>query len=83
VTFEGTSLTYVFTKAPNRGLAGIVIDGVPRVPVDLYSPTVQWQSRLQFTGLSLGRHTVVIRVLGQKQPASQGLFVDLDVFEVK
>jgi hypothetical protein len=83
LVFEGTSLTYVFTKAPNRGLAEIVIDGIGRGAADLYSPDVQWQSRLQFAGLGSGRHVVVVRVLGQKQPASQGRFVDLDAFEIR
>lgn len=83
LAFEGTSLTCVLTKAPNRGLAEIVIDGVSKAKPDLYSPAVQWQSRVEFTGLGSGRHTVVVRVLGQKRPESQGTFVDLDAFEVK
>ena len=83
LTFEGTSLTWAFTKAPNRGLAEIFIDGITRGSVDLYSPAVQWQRRVEFTGLSPGRHTVTVRVLGQKQSASQGVFADVDAFEVK
>ena len=81
--FEGTSLTYVFTKAPNRGVAEIAIDGVLSKVLDLYSPTIAWQSRLEFTGLSPGSHTVAIRVVGRKQAASLGLFVDVDAFEVR
>jgi hypothetical protein len=83
LAFEGTSITIVFTKAPNRGLAEIAIDGVSKAKPDLYSPAVQWQRRLEFTGLGPGRHTVVVRVQGEKRPESQGLFVDLDAFEVK
>jgi len=83
LVFEGTGVTYVFTKAPNRGLAEIAIDGASRSTVDLYSPTVEWQSRLEFGGLDRGRHAVVVRVTGRKQNASQGSFVDLDAFEVK
>jgi len=83
LSFEGTSLTYVFTKAPNRGVAEIAIDGVLSKVLDLYSPTVAWQSRLEFAGLSPGSHTIAIRVVGRKQAASQGLFVDVDAFEVR
>jgi hypothetical protein len=83
LVFEGSSLTYVFTRAPNRGLAEILIDGIGKGTADLYSVDVQWQSRLDFAGLTAGRHVVVLRVLGQKRPASQGLFVDLDAFEIR
>jgi hypothetical protein len=77
--FEGQSLTYVYTKAPNRGLARIEIDGVAHA-VDLYSPTVQWQARTQFCCLAPGRHLVVLSATGDKQPKSQDAYIDLDAF---
>jgi hypothetical protein len=80
--FEGQSLTYVYTKAPNRGVARMEIDGVAHA-IDLYSPDVQWQARKEFCCLTPGRHLVVLRATGEKQPQSQGAFIDLDAFIAK
>ena len=81
--FEGSSLVYMYTKAPNRGLAAITIDGVSKGAIDLYSPAVEWQSSSRFCCLGPGKHVVVIRVMGQNSPGSTGQFVDLDGFRVE
>jgi hypothetical protein len=81
--FQGGAVTYLHTRAPNRGIAAITIDGVPRGNFDLYSATIQWQSRLTFDRLGPGRHVLVIRATGESRPGSDGNFVDLDAFEVK
>jgi glycosyltransferase involved in cell wall biosynthesis len=81
--FEGSSLVYMYTKAPNRGLAAITIDGVGKGTIDLYAPAVEWQGSSRFCCLGPGKHLMVIRVLGQKSPGSTGQFVDLDGFRVE
>jgi glycosyltransferase involved in cell wall biosynthesis len=81
--FEGSSLVYMYTKAPNRGLAAITIDGVSKGTIDLYAPTVEWQSSSRFCCLGPGKHLVVIRVPGQNSSRSTGQFVDLDGFRVE
>jgi hypothetical protein len=81
--FEGSSLVYMYTKAPNRGLAAITIDGVGKGTIDLYAPTVEWQNSSRFCCLGPGKHVAVIRVLGQNSPHSTGQFVDLDGFRVE
>ena len=81
--FEGTALVYMYTKAPNRGLAAITIDGAGKGTIDLYSPTVEWQASSRFCCLGPGKHVVVIRVLGQNSPGSTGQFVDVDGFRVE
>jgi hypothetical protein len=81
--FEGTALVYMYTKAPNRGLAAITIDGVSKGAIDLYSPAVEWQASSRFCCLGPGKHAAVIRVLGQKNAGSTGQFVDLDGFRVE
>ncbi len=81
--FEGNALVYMYTKAPNRGLAVITIDGVSKGTIDLYSPAVEWQSSSRFCCLGSGKHVVVIRVLGQRSPGSEGQFVDVDGFRVE
>ena len=81
--FEGTAITYVFTKAPNRGIAGVTIDGVSKGTFDLYSATVQWRSRLTFDGLGAGRHVFALHVTGRSRSGAEGAFVDLDALEVR
>jgi hypothetical protein len=80
--FEGGELTYVFTKAANRGIATVTIDGAVKGTVDLYSVDPQWQSTVRYAGLGAGRHLVVIRVTGENRTGATGKFVDLDAFRV-
>jgi hypothetical protein len=83
LAFEGTAVTYVFTRAPNRGKAEVLIDGASRGTVNLYSPDTEWQSQERFCCLGIGRHTVMVRVTGEKAQASTDKFVDLDSFVVE
>jgi hypothetical protein len=76
--FEGRGLTYVFTKAPNRGVASIAIDGADQGSMDLYSPAIEWQAKRRFCCFAAGRHLLVIRVAGKADPQSSGRFVDVD-----
>jgi hypothetical protein len=80
--FEGSELTYVFTRAPNRGIAAIAIDGAPKGTIDLYSVDPEWRSSAVFKGLGAGRHLLVIRVTGESRAASTGKYVDLDALKV-
>jgi putative flippase GtrA len=80
--FEGGELTYVFTKAANRGIATVTIDGAGKGTIDLYSVDPQWQSSVHYAGLGAGRHLVVIRVTGENRTGATGKFVDLDAFRV-
>ena len=71
-------MLYVYTKAPNRGIALVTIDGSSTQTVDLYDPQIVWQARTRFGGLKTGRHQMEIRVLGRHNPDSSGNFVDID-----
>jgi len=81
--FEGSGLEYVFTRAPNRGIAAVTIDGIDKGRVDLYSAKVEWQSRARYDYLGPGRHMIVVRVTGESDPRAEGKFVDVDAFVVK
>jgi len=83
ISFNGSAITYVFTRALNRGIAEAKIDGGSAVRINQYSGPTQWQEKQRFGGLSPGAHTLEVRVSGDKDPASSGLFVDLDAFEVE
>jgi hypothetical protein len=78
LSFRGTGITYIYTKALNRGFASVSIDGVERARIDLYSAAIEWQSKQTFEGLSPGLHTLEVRALGEKSPRSSGTFIDLD-----
>ena len=49
--FEGGELTYVFTRAANRGIAAVTIDGAGKGTIDLYSVDPQWQCSVLYAGL--------------------------------
>ena len=81
--FTGDTLTYIYTKAANRGRAEVTIDGGHRTIVDLYAARAAWQSRSVFSKLGAGRHMAVIRVLPEKNPSSSDRYVDVDGFAVE
>jgi hypothetical protein len=76
--FVGTAVTWVYAKAPNRGLASISIDGVPRADVDLYSPAILWQASTTFGGLSPGNHSLQLMVSGRKDTSATDRYIDID-----
>jgi len=80
--FEGSEITWVYTKAFNRGIAEIKLDGIARGDVDLYSPKNVWQARKTFGGLPPGKHTFEVIVAGRKDAAARDRYVDLDALIV-
>ncbi len=80
--FTGTTVTYVYTRAFNRGMAAVTIDGVDKGLVDLYSATDKWQQTATFSSLGSGIHNLQISVSGQKQAAASDYFVDVDRLHV-
>ena len=76
--FEGSSFTYGFSRAPNRGRAQIFMDGKAAGVLDQYCPSVEWQSEQRFSAERRSIHQVTIRVTGGKTPVSEGAFVDLN-----
>jgi len=81
--FEGSDVTWFYTKALNRGRAEVFLDGASRGVVDLYSRATVWQARAVYTGLGRGMHTLEVRVLGEKDPAATDSFVDVDLLLVR
>ena len=81
--FDGSQVIYVYTKAFNRGLAEVLLDGASQGTLDLYSPTVEWKTATPFRATGPGPHTFQIRVTGRKNPAATGVFVDVDALIVR
>jgi len=79
--FTGTSVAFVSTRAANRGIADIWLDGKKVATIDLFSKTskpayVAWSSgSLSDTG-----HTVSVRVTGTKNRSATADRVDVDAF---
>jgi hypothetical protein len=73
--FNGQAITWLFTKAANRGSANVLIDGAEVDYANLYSQTTEWQTRKRYEKLGAGPHTIEIRVVTG--------FIDVDGFIVK
>jgi hypothetical protein len=83
VQFEGSAVIYGYTKAFNRGIAEVLLDGELIDRLDSYSPDVIWQASKRYVAKAPGRHRLVIRPLNQKSPESQAAFVDLDFIQIE
>jgi hypothetical protein len=83
LSLEGSEVMWVYTAAPNRGIATVTIDGVDRGTVDQYASSIHWQQRHQLRMGDSGPHLLVIRVTGRSRPEAAGSFIDVDSFEVK
>lgn len=80
LTFTGTSVTFVSARGPGYGRVQVLIDGISKGTVDLYAAAQQWQWPQTYSGLTNGKHTVTIKVLGTKNVASKGYLVVVDAF---
>ncbi len=78
LTFRGSAISWVYTKALNRGMAEVLVDGKQQAEVDLYSAATVWQSKTSIQGLPAGEHTFEVRILGRRNPLSSGNYVDVD-----
>lgn len=78
VTFEGSGITWSYTKAFNRGLAEARIDGVRVGVVDLYSKQPSWRTHSRFGVTGAGPHVFEVRALAQKSAGASDCFIDLD-----
>lgn len=78
----GTQFTWITARGPAYGQAQVIVDGVAVGTLDLYSSTQQWQARQVVGGLVNKAHTVQIKVLGTRNPASTGNTIVFDGFSV-
>jgi hypothetical protein len=81
--FDGIEVMYTYTKAFNRGLAEVSVDGESKGTVDLYSPAIEWKSSAVLRARDRGLHTLEIRVTGRRSPSATGAYVDLDELIVR
>ncbi len=77
-TFHSTGVTWVYTRARNRGIAAVLVDGSPVKTINQYAPDTQWRSQTLIGGLENGPHRLEIRVLMRTDPRSADRFIDVD-----
>ncbi len=82
-SFEGVEATLIYTKAFNRGIAQVMVDGKPAASLDMYSPDVLFQRRTILGPLKPGRHIVEVVVKGLKNEHATDQVVDVDAIEVR
>ncbi|MDZ4063784.1 MAG: hypothetical protein U1E22_03860, partial [Coriobacteriia bacterium] len=84
VSFTGTEVRWITTKAPAYGIARVTLDGGAPVDVDLYNPSSYKykQNVWSRTGLANTEHTVRIEYLGTKNAASSGFSIGIDALDV-
>ena len=80
--FIGRGFRYSYTGAINRGIAEVVVDGIQRRVVDLYSFNNAWQTSLLVADLSPGVHDAVIRATGRQASGATGHVIDVDSIEI-
>jgi hypothetical protein len=83
LAFTGSAITYVYTRACNRGIAEIWIDDRLKDRLDLYAPDTEWKRQTTYDALGAGRHVIRIRVTGQRFRRASDFFVDLDAVVVE
>ena len=82
--FNGNSFEWYGTKASNRGIAKVYIDGKEVKSVDAFSYSTAFKQLLYKSDtLAPGIHTVKIAITGSKNPASSNPQVDLDKIIIK
>lgn len=81
--FQGTEIVWVHTRAANRGIAEIFLDGTKIAELDLCRKVTEWQAEARYTAPDPGPHEFEVRVSGRKNPASTGVFVDVDALTVR
>ncbi|MBI3953508.1 MAG: hypothetical protein HY330_03245, partial [Chloroflexi bacterium] len=76
--FSGSSMTLVYARHPEGGIATVSIDGVVVDSLDMYG-SLALQRRRTYS-LAAGAHQLVVSVSGTKSAASLGRYVFLDAF---
>jgi len=75
-----STFSYGYRKMRNAGKAAIYWDGQYFSTVSLYAPDNVYHCEFTFYDMPQGVHTVMVKVLNQREPASGGTYVNLDYF---
>lgn len=75
-----STISYGYRKMRNAGKAAIYWDGQYFATVSLYAPDNVYRCELVFYDMTPGVHTLMVKVLNQREPASSGTYVNVDYF---
>jgi hypothetical protein len=84
MSFSGTSVAILGTKQPTGGNAAVYLDGKKQSSTaSFYGAATKYQAAVwSKSGLSAGRHTITLKVLGTKPAHAKGSWVYFDAFKV-
>jgi len=82
-TFSGTSVAFVSTLSPGRGIVRLRVDAGEWQTVDLYSVVTSKKRVVWATALSAGSHTLQVAAAGSRNAASTANRIDVDAFLVR
>ena len=81
--FHGTSITWQGGRGFDYGIASVQVDNGAPTDVDTYAPSQKYQEELfRAGGLADTTHTLTIQATGRKNPASSGIRIVVDAFDV-
>jgi hypothetical protein len=75
-----STISYGYRKMKNAGKAAIYYDGQPIGTISLYAPANVYHCEFSLHDMSPGVHTVMVKVLNQKESVSGGTYVNVDYF---
>lgn len=83
LTFSGTGVSLIGSKAKDLGIAKIYLDGEDTATVDQYAPSEESGVPLfSVSDLPDGRHTLSVEVTGTQNEAASGHRILFDAFDV-
>ena len=83
LAFTGPAVSWIGYRDQWSGIARVSVDGVFRAEIDTYASASDARSLMYtLTGFSPGPHTLTIEPTGRFNPASSGLWVWIDAFEI-
>jgi hypothetical protein len=82
-TFTGTRVSWIGWRAPQAGIARVLLDGALVATIDLFAAAEEVQATV-FTSADLasGSHTLVIEATGTANAAASDTIVVVDAFDV-
>ncbi|SCN25713.1 PEGA domain protein [Clostridium sp. N3C] len=81
-SFTGTGIKLISTPYNNRGIAKVIIDGIP-YNVDMYSSSLGFQKTVfEKTDLTNGTHTLRVEYTGLKNANSKETYIMIDAFDI-
>jgi hypothetical protein len=75
--FEGTGVRVAWFELDSAGIVEVDVDGEPALEIDQYGPANGTIRETAVTDLPRGRHTVVLRNSGRKNPLSTGIGINV------